>query len=148
MKSLIYIIMLILSVNCFAQVGKDSTSKTNLKQKESKGNGIEKPELIPPNTVEIMQSLNLYRIRSEVNYSQDFKKPLLKNILEQNLKPDKDIINENMQGILADVRRANEDKRSPLLKTVESALGIAQAAVVAALAVREVVREIEYKPKK
>ena len=148
MKMMVLVIFLSAVMNCYSQTTKDTTSKTDSRQMLNKNQNFEKKEEIKIITDRNVNTGKLYKIISEAEYYQDFKKPLLKDIFEQNIKTDKDLISENMQGILSDVRRANEDKRSFLLKTIQSALGIAQTAVVTALAIREIVREVEKKPKK
>lgn len=148
MKSLISIMVLLVSISCFAQAKKDTTSKAVIKQKEVVNQKPENQKTIPLNTEMTIGNKHIYKIMSEAQYYQEFKKPLLKDVFEQNLKTDQEVISGNMQGILADVRRANEDKRSLFLKAFQGTLGIAQAAVVTALAVREVVRAVENKPKK
>lgn len=147
-KLLIYLILLLTATDCFAQTRKDTIPKTAPLKNDIKNQKIEKQELLPINADKAIGSLHFYKIMSEIEYSKDFRKPLLKDVIEQNIKTDQEVIAENMKGILADVRKANEDKRSSFLKTVQSALGIAQAAVVTALAVNEVVKEIKNKSKK
>lgn len=148
MKPFICIIILLTAATCFAQAGKDTTSKAGRKGNETKNRKIEKQEVIPLNEDKVIGNPNVYKIIAETEYYQDMKKPLLKDVFEKSLKTDRDVINENVKGILADVQRSNEDKRSTLLKTVQSALTIAGSAAALALGAREIVREVQGKNKK
>jgi hypothetical protein len=105
----------------------------------------EKKELPTLKQTQFLQQNNIISTTTDPQYVTDFQKATIKEVIGNSQKTDKELLNENMQGILSGVRKANEDKRSTLLKAVQSALSVAQAAVVTALAVREVVREIEKK---
>lgn len=144
-NSFILLLFLSASVIC-AQVknsgtGQKDTLRANGAKQEKKGVSIVKQN-------EFLQRNNLIYNPSDAPMVTNFNKLSVKETVLSGQKSEKEYMEENMSSITADVRRVAEDKRPALLKTVQAALGIAQAVVVTALAVREVVREVEQSKKK
>jgi len=142
-KGILIILFLTASV-CSAQIvfKVDKSKKDTTKSVPASSDKKEIPTL---KQTQFLQQNNIISTTTDPQYITDFQKATIKEVIGNSQKTDKELLNENMQGILSDVRKANEDKRSDLLKAVQSTLSVVQAAVVTALAVREIVRETEKK---
>lgn len=146
MKNLLIILFLFTQAFAYAQdSGRGRNLPDTLRQKNDKEG---KKTISVARQNEFLLRNNLLYNPSDAPMVADFNKLSVKEAVRSGQKSEKEYMEENMASITADVRRVAEDKRPALLKTVQAALGIAQAVVVTALAVREVVREIKDSKKK
>ncbi len=144
-KSFLLIFFLTALIICAQEKNSGTGQKDTARVKNGKE---EKKTLSIVRQNEFLQRNNLLYNPSDAPMVANFNKLSVKEAVRSGQKSEKEYMEENMSSITADVRRVAEDKRPALLKTVQAALGIAQAVVVTALAVREVVREVEQSKKK
>lgn len=140
-KGLFLIILLLSATICSAQIVINAAKGNKKDTSRTVNSNKDKKELPTLKQTQFLQENNLIRSATDIPYVTDFQKATIKEIISRGEKTDKELLDDNMQSILSDVRKASEDKRSAVLKVVQSALAVAQEAVVMALVVREIVRD-------
>lgn len=137
-----FIILFILPVMlCFAQSGKDNLLKQGKDSTQYKKSLNEKRDIPVLKLNKLLLDNRIHLDPADIEYNADFKKASFKEIVGKGLNPDQVNAEENAKNILNDINKSMEDKRSGFQKAVQTALGIAQTALVVGLAVREVVKE-------
>lgn len=137
-----FMILFILPVMlCFAQSEKEALSKTGKDSTQSTKLNNEKKDIPVLKLNKLLMDSRIHLDPADIEYNADFKKASFKEIVGKGLSPDQVNAEENAKNILNDINKSMEDKRSGFQKAVQTALGIAQTALVVGLAVREVVKE-------
>jgi hypothetical protein len=143
MKALIILFIIICPAFYLAQIKKDTLSKGD--RAGSNKADVEKQDLSTLKLNKFFIEHHVTYNPADAEYKSELQKSTLKEVISKSVNNQKDFAEENAKYILSDVRRSMQDKRSDLQKVVQEALGIAQTALVAGLAVREIVKETSRK---
>jgi len=140
MKSAIVFVFIFLSVISIAQVRKDSTVKTGKDSMQNKKIFKERQDSSFINFLRFLQNNNLYFNPYGTGYISDLPKPTLKEEFSRKHITEKDIVEENLKKIAAEIKVEIEDKRPWWLKILEDFLGIASKVAAVALAVGQLLK--------